>query len=252
MIHATGVAADGRPRPFVSSHNRRDGGDEQFRAGVSPPTRFHGMHDDDRQMLIRTRRGDQAAARSLWHRHAPRLVAYAATIIRGTGTRDDAEDTVQAVFCRVMALDPREVGAVTDPGAWLAQLTRRTALNWIRGKRRERARVGRVADGMRSEGRGGRTRRPKRTRRDGASGGFAPCTPASGGAAARRGVDVRPDRDGDGREPQHRRGAYRVAVERLRVAFAAGIEGTGAGGSGAATGAAGGTSSHRQRMVQHV
>lgn len=212
------------------------------------------MHEDDRQLLIRTRRGDQAAARSLWRRHAPRLVAYAATIVRGTGTRDDAEDTVQAVFCRVMTIDPREVGAVMDPGAWLAQLTRRTALNWIRGTRRERARVGRVADGMRS-----------------AKGAAGEHGGPSEHAATGQAVDSLPARLREVVVLRHVAGLtfdqietatgvnrntaaarYRVAVERLRVALSGDGAGGGAGGSGAAAGAAGGTSSHRQRMVQHV
>ncbi|MBX3403260.1 MAG: sigma-70 family RNA polymerase sigma factor [Phycisphaeraceae bacterium] len=213
------------------------------------------MNDDDRQLLIRTRRGDQAAARSLWHRHAPRLVAYAATVIRGTGNRDDAEDTVQAVFCRVMALDPREIGAVLDPGAWLAQLTRRSALNWVRSARRASARVARVADGMR-----------------GARGAAGERGGASEHAAMGQAVDSLPARLREVVVLRHIAGLtfdqietatgvnrntaaarYRVAVERLRAALlAGGAAGGGLGGDGAAAGAAGGTSSHRQRMVQHV
>lgn len=130
MIHATGVAAASRPRPFV---------------WLPRPT----MHPENRQLLIDTRAGSEAAARALWNGHAPRLIGYARAVIRGVGAREDAEDLVQSVFCRIMSLQPDEVDAVLDPGAWLAQLTRRAALNWLRGTRRERTRLDRLTDGVR-------------------------------------------------------------------------------------------------------
>jgi len=96
---------------------------------------------DDRQLLIRTRDGHEPAARLLWERHAPRLIAYARSILPPSLS---PEDTVQSVFCRVVALDRAAIGAVQDVPAWLTSLVRREALNAVRAARRERARVERA------------------------------------------------------------------------------------------------------------
>lgn len=90
-----------------------------------------------RQLLIRTHQGHEASARGLWESQAPRLFHYARAILPSHG---DAEDVVQAVFCRVLDLPRREVERIEDPGAWLAKVTRREALNWLRAARREGAR----------------------------------------------------------------------------------------------------------------
>lgn len=103
------------------------------------------MPADDSKLLIDTRRGDQNAARSLWHRHAPRLIAYARALLRSRGSSHDAEDIVQTVFCRVMDLGTHDLATVRDTGAWLAQITRRTALNWLRTHRRDAVRRERSA-----------------------------------------------------------------------------------------------------------
>ncbi len=102
------------------------------------------MNNAGQQLLLATRRGDEPAARSLWHAYAPRLIAYARSIVRRTGTPQDAEDIVQTVFCRMLRADLDDLALVDDVGAWLAQVTRRTSLNWLRTNRRERARRGRA------------------------------------------------------------------------------------------------------------
>ncbi len=99
------------------------------------------MTIDDRQLLIRTRDGHEAAARLLWERHAPRLIAYAGAVVPA---RVPAEDVVQSVFCRVVALDRATIRGVEDVPAWLTSLVRREALNALRAERRERAKVGRL------------------------------------------------------------------------------------------------------------
>lgn len=100
-------------------------------------------------LLLGTRRGDQSAARALWQSHAPRLTAYARSIIRRRAADHDAEDIIQSVFCRILTLSEDDLGAVRDTGAWLAQLTRRAALNWLRTHRRDAARRERIAAGAR-------------------------------------------------------------------------------------------------------
>lgn len=88
------------------------------------------------QLLLDTHRGRDDAARQAWTTFAPRLIAFARAIVG----RDDAEDVVQSVFLQVLRLDRRTISAVRDTHAWLAMMTRRTALNHIRALRREGAR----------------------------------------------------------------------------------------------------------------
>lgn len=98
------------------------------------------MPDQSTHLLVATRRGDESAARALWHLYAPRLTAYARSIVRSRGTPHDADDIVQAAFCRIMDLQDHELAAVRDVGPWLARITRNTALNWLRSIRRDTAR----------------------------------------------------------------------------------------------------------------
>ncbi len=100
--------------------------------------------------LLAIRRGDEAAARALWNMHAPGLVAYARAVLRRRENGQDADDIVQSAFCRIMRVDERELLAVRDPGAWLARITRNTAINWLRTHRRDLARRGRAGPEPRS------------------------------------------------------------------------------------------------------
>lgn len=103
------------------------------------------MHSDLKQLLLDTHRGDERAARGLWNAQAPRLLRYARAVV---GVRADAEDVLQGVFCRVLQMSRAQVEQVNDPAAWLAQATRRQAINELRSRRREqirRAGVGGVA-----------------------------------------------------------------------------------------------------------
>jgi RNA polymerase sigma factor (sigma-70 family) len=94
------------------------------------------MRDDDRQLLIATHRGHEASARLLWARHAPRLRAHAAAIVR-----DGADDVVQCVMCRLLELSSGRIRAIEDVGAFLATAVRREALNHLRSIRRAGARA---------------------------------------------------------------------------------------------------------------
>lgn len=89
----------------------------------------------DCQLLQQTHTGNEPAARALWARFAPRLLAYAASI---TGTA--ADDVVQSVFVSILSQPRSVIREVQDPAAWLLTLTRRAALNHLRAFRRERNR----------------------------------------------------------------------------------------------------------------
>ena len=95
---------------------------------------------DDRTLLLRTRRGDEASARELWARLAPRLLAYARGLVGQTG-----DDAVQEAFCTILRRPVRELRRVEDPPAWIARLVRNAALNAARTDARERARRARHA-----------------------------------------------------------------------------------------------------------
>lgn len=95
------------------------------------------MARTDAQLLVAMHKGDEPSARELWSRHAAALTAYARAVLRESG---QAEDAVQAVFCRVLELDRGALAGVTDGRAWLMSLVRREALNQLRAQRREQDR----------------------------------------------------------------------------------------------------------------
>ncbi len=89
----------------------------------------------DKSLLLRTHKGDEQAARSLWERFAPRLLAFARVM-----SRDHADDVVQQVFCTILARRRSELRRVEDVTAWLFRLTRNSAINHARTESREHAR----------------------------------------------------------------------------------------------------------------
>lgn len=93
------------------------------------------MHHDETQILVLTCRGDQAAARVLWDRHGPALLAYARAIL-GPPAKHQAEDVVQTVLCAILRASPRSLRQVRDVHAWLSVAVRRAALNTLRSRGR--------------------------------------------------------------------------------------------------------------------
>lgn len=99
------------------------------------------------------RRGDDRSARLLYAHLAPVLTRYARTILRDGGL---AEDAVQGAFCRVLRTPMGEIRRVRDPRAWMVMVVRREALMMVRARRREGARVERIAAARKDEREGGR------------------------------------------------------------------------------------------------
>lgn len=93
------------------------------------------MSPDDRTLLRKTHAGHEPSARELWRRHAGWMLAFAHTI---AGERQGVwpDDIVQCVFCRLLELDRRSLRAVREVRPFLAQCTRREALNQLRTARR--------------------------------------------------------------------------------------------------------------------
>ncbi len=92
------------------------------------------MNSDDRTLLRKTHAGHEPSARELWRRHAGWMLAFARAVVGPRGVSPD--DVVQEVFCRLLGLDRRAIREVREVRPWLAQLTRREALNQLRAARR--------------------------------------------------------------------------------------------------------------------
>jgi RNA polymerase sigma-70 factor (ECF subfamily) len=90
-----------------------------------------------KDLLISTHRGDKDAAVRLYRSMAPRMLAYARSVL---GHDAAAEDAVQQVFVGIFAIGRDEIEGVEDVLAWLIRLTRNAALNDARGRVRSKAR----------------------------------------------------------------------------------------------------------------
>lgn len=101
-----------------------------------------GFHPDLRDLLRRSRRGDEAAARALLAACAPSMRVYARAILRDHAL---AEDAVQAALLAVFDAPIRRIDAIEDAHAWLMTVTRRKASGMARSRARAAARERRSA-----------------------------------------------------------------------------------------------------------
>lgn len=92
---------------------------------------------DERRLLVRTARGHGPSARLLWELYAPRLVAFARSLLASQGAQQHAEDVVQIALCKVLEVPAHRLRKVEAVGPWLFTVVRTTALNHMRGERRE-------------------------------------------------------------------------------------------------------------------
>lgn len=92
----------------------------------------------DIELVRLIRKGDERAARELWARVGPSLLAVATAVLRD---RARAEDVVQDAMCLLLELPRREVAGIAEPRAYLACVVRRLALNEARGEARARKRA---------------------------------------------------------------------------------------------------------------
>ncbi len=89
------------------------------------------MKDEDIDLMLRLKAGDQAAFRTLVERHKLTVLNLC---LRFTGNRDDAEDLSQDVFIRVYQAAPRyEIKAAFT--TWLYRITVNVCLNHQRRKK---------------------------------------------------------------------------------------------------------------------
>jgi len=94
---------------------------------------------EERDLLRKARRGDEAATRLLYARIAPSLLVYARSILRDA---DLAEDAVQGAFLRMFRMSVRKIHGVQCPRAMLAAWTRSESLTMLRTQRRRETREG--------------------------------------------------------------------------------------------------------------
>ncbi len=101
---------------------------------------------DDRELLLRTHRGDEAAARLLWEMYGPRLVRIAEGLCWGIGGAAQALDIVQGVMCAILQTSRERLRAIDDVHSYLVRSVRNAALNERRASerqaRREEGRIG--------------------------------------------------------------------------------------------------------------
>jgi RNA polymerase sigma factor (sigma-70 family) len=97
-----------------------------FIAGIRTPLL---RHQPDARLLELTRRGNEAAFETLFHRYRTRLVAFAHQLLGASST--DAEDVVQEVMVaanHAMVADDRAI----EVRPWLYKITRNRCLNHLR------------------------------------------------------------------------------------------------------------------------
>lgn len=104
-----------------------------------------------RDLLLRTHRGEEPAARELWSRCAPRMIAVAGLYTSRVGGDSAARDVVQGVFCRVLDTPRAELERVADPLGYLIAAVRNAAMNLARGERRHNMAAERASDARRDE-----------------------------------------------------------------------------------------------------
>ncbi|MDZ7263892.1 MAG: RNA polymerase sigma factor [candidate division KSB1 bacterium] len=89
------------------------------------------MKDEDTNLMLRLKEGDQGAFRTLVERHKLTVLNLC---LRFTGNRDDAEDLAQDVFIRVYQAAPRyEIRAAFT--TWLYRIAVNVCLNHQRRKK---------------------------------------------------------------------------------------------------------------------
>lgn len=96
----------------------------------------------DLELVRLIRKGDERAARELWARVGPSLLAVARAVTRN---EQRAEDAVQQAMCRLLELKERQVREIRDVGAFLTCMVRRLALNQGRAESRLKQREREVA-----------------------------------------------------------------------------------------------------------
>lgn len=100
------------------------------------------MIEPDGQLVRSMVRGDHRAASELWARLGPRLIGLARAMMGIGREGDDAEaqDIVQQVFVRLVALRFEQANQITDLWSYLAAAVRNTVANQARSDARRQQR----------------------------------------------------------------------------------------------------------------
>ena len=94
--------------------------------------------DELRELLIRTRRGDEESARRLYTHAHPTLVACARIVLRD---EDLARDAAHTVFAKVLTIPLRRIRKVNLPMPWLVTMARNEARDMLRTRVRAERRA---------------------------------------------------------------------------------------------------------------
>lgn len=95
------------------------------------------MSDRLQQVLSRANSGDQQAAAELWNTVTPGMRAFAHSLLRNESA---ADDVVQSVMCRLVAMNQETLRSIVDVRAYLFKAVRHAAVTALRAQhRRKRA-----------------------------------------------------------------------------------------------------------------
>ena len=95
------------------------------------------LDDDERDMVVRCLRGDEAAWTDLYVRHSPEVARFLARLLGG---REGVDDLVQEVFLRVMSCLGRFRGEARL-STWILGVATNVAMHYRRSEARKRARL---------------------------------------------------------------------------------------------------------------
>lgn len=99
---------------------------------LPPMTPIRDAEADDASLLARYARGDQAAARLLTARHAPRVFAVARRML---GEQAEAEDVTQEAMLRLWRVAPDWQAGQAALGTWLYRVAANLCIDRLRRRR---------------------------------------------------------------------------------------------------------------------
>ncbi len=128
----------GQPIPPPGNHTQGDG---------SNP----GRPGDDRELLHRLRRGDEAALSQLYDRYSGVVLAL---LLRIVGSRAEAEDLLQEVFLQVWRRAPEYDPQRASFSTWIFTIARNRALDVVRSPRHKNHMAERSSEAQGTSGSG--------------------------------------------------------------------------------------------------
>lgn len=107
-------------------------GDKKMPQNAAPPEKPGATGDPDRELVIRTGQGDHRAAAMLVHRHLPKMLGLARSML---GDAMEAEDVAQEVFMKVWLNAPKWQPGKARFETWMHRVAVNLCYDRLRRKR---------------------------------------------------------------------------------------------------------------------